>query len=480
MERLPARVVPAVAVVAGLPTVLAPGSGVAQVAYTAGFSAVVVLAWLAVRASTGAARLPHALIAGALTTWLGGDLLYLLLDRAVGDLGDVSAADGLWVLGYPVLAAGLLVMVRRRAPGRLREAALDGFAMATVVGALFWQFMILPAFRDNELSAAVVVTAFYPFGDVLLFATGALLVFAPGGRRGPMRCVVAALAITFLGDVFLSAGSMWLPDLDVDRLDAALLLANSLFAAALWHRGAGAPTAAPADRLHPARVVFLGVALLTLPALAVTRVADDAISRGTLLTAMVLLTVIILVRFTLVVREQEQARSALAHRATHDDLTGLINRQDLHARLAAALERGDDVLVHFLDLDGFKAVNDRYGHAAGDFVLTEVARRLRRQARTGDTVARLGGDEFVVVTDTTVDAARMARRLRDAVHAPMPFEGHDLVVDVSVGHARVGPQYTTSDQLLAAADSQMYREKAGHRTRRDAGRTKPGTVVPLP
>jgi diguanylate cyclase (GGDEF)-like protein len=131
------------------------------------------------------------------------------------------------------------------------------------------------------------------------------------------------------------------------------------------------------------------------------------------------------------------------------------------------------VLVHFLDLDGFKAINDRYGHAAGDFVLTEVARRLRLQARTGDTVARLGGDEFVVVTDSAVDAAAMARRLREAVSAPMPFDGHDLHVDVSVGHARVGPQYTTSDDLLAAADTEMYREKAGHRSRRrDA-------VVPL-
>ncbi|WP_199515484.1 GGDEF domain-containing protein [Nucisporomicrobium flavum] len=475
MERMPARAVPAIALVAGVPTVLAPGSVVAQVAYTAGFSAVVVLAWLAVRASTGPARLPHALIAGALTTWLTGDLLYLLLDWTLGGLGDVSAADGLWVLGYPLLAAGLLVTVRRRAPGRLREAALDGLAMATVVGTLFWQFMILPAFRDNALSPAVVVTAFYPFGDVLLFATGAMLVFAPGGRRGPLRSMLAALTVTFLADVFLSVSPAWLADLGVDRLDALLLLANSLFAAALWHPGTpdGTPVAADTERLHPARVVFLGVALLALPALAVTRVTDDTISRGALLTAMVLLTVIILVRFTLVVREQERARSTLAHRATHDDLTGLINRQDLHARLAAALDRGDDVLVHFLDLDGFKAINDRYGHAAGDFVLTEVARRLRLQARTGDTVARLGGDEFVVVTDSAVDAAAMARRLREAVSAPMPFDGHDLHVDVSVGHARVGPQYTTSDDLLAAADTEMYREKAGHRSRRrDA-------VVPL-
>lgn len=465
MERLPARALPAFAVIMGLPTVLAAGSAVAQVAYTVGFCVVVVLAWRAVRATRGPMRLPYALIAAALTVWLCGDLLYTALEWTLGELGDVSAADVLWVLGYPLLAAGLLSMVRRRAPGRLREAALDGLAMATVVGALFWQFMILPAFQDNALSPAVVVTAFYPFGDVLLFATGALLVFAPGGRRGPMRYLVVALAITFFADVFLSTAPVLVPGLDFDGLDAALLLSNSLFAAALWHPGARAAETRTADpgRLHPARVVFLGVALLALPALALTRVADDTISRATMLSAMVLLTVIILVRFTLVVREQERARSALAHRATHDDLTGLVNRQDLHARLGAALQRGDAVLVHFLDLDGFKLINDRYGHAAGDFVLTEVARRLRRQARAEDIVARLGGDEFVVVTEPGADPVAISGRLHEVVTAPIHFAGHDLFVGVSVGHARSGPERTTSDVLLAAADTAMYREKAGHR-----------------
>ena len=467
MERLATRALPAFAVIMGLPTVPAAGSTLAQVAYTAGFCVVVVVAWSAVRVSTGPMRLPHALIAAALTTWLCGDLVHTALEWTLGELGDVSAADVLWVLGYPLLAAGLLTMVRRRAPGRLREAALDGLAMATVVGALFWQFMILPAFRDDVLTPAVVVTAFYPFGDVLLFATGALLVFAPGGRRGPMRYLVVALAITFLADVFLSTAPVLVPGLDFDGMDAALLLANSLFAAALWHPGARAAEApvAGTGRLHPARVVFLGVALLALPALTLTRVADDTISRATMLSAMVLLTVIILVRFTLVVREQERARSALAHRATHDDLTGLVNRQDLHARLTATLQRGDAVLVHFLDLDGFKAINDRYGHAAGDVVLTEVARRLRRQARAEDTVARLGGDEFVVVTEPGADPVAVSGRLREAVTAPIHFAGHDLVVGVSVGHARSGPERTTSDALLAAADTEMYREKAGHRDR---------------
>ncbi|MFI7541917.1 diguanylate cyclase [Actinoplanes sp. NPDC049599] len=466
MKRLPVGAVPVLATVLALPTSLAPGSVLAQVTYPVAFAGLVVLAWLGLRRRTGRARVAHGLMAGALTVWLCGDLLYALLVWHFGELGDVSAADVLWVLGYPLLAAGLVLMVRLRAPGRLREAALDVLAMATVVAALFWQFMVAPEVSGSTMSWAVLFTAFYPFGDVLLFAAGALVVLTPGERAGPTRYLVAALTVTFVGDVTISAASLVLPDFDTGHLDGLLLLANGLFAAALWHPAEKGLASAPkpdAERLHPARVVFLGVSLLALPALSDVRINNAMIHRTTMLAAMMLLTAIVLVRFTLVVREQELARAALAHRATHDQLTGLINRQELHARLAAALllRAGGGPVVHFLDLNGFKPVNDRYGHAAGDFVLSEVARRLRATVRETDTVARLGGDEFVVLSGTPDDAAAITDRLRTAVTAPLHYQGHDLRIGVSVGHASAaGLDDPTSDALLAAADADMYREKA--------------------
>ena len=457
-----------IAVIMGLPTLAAPGSALAQVAYTGAFGFFVVLSWLGVRARAGRARIAHALLAGSLTVWLAGDLLYALLVWQLGELGEVSAADGLWVLGYPLLAAGLIRMVRLRVSGRLREALLDGLAMATVVAALFWQFMIRPAFTGHAMSPEVLFTAFYPFGDVLLFAAGALLVFSPGPRRGPNRYLVVALAITFFGDVAISMAAQLLPDVDSEPLDAMLLLANSLFAAALWHRDAGQLTesaAADRQRLHPARVVFLGVSLLALPALADLPITDAVIGRMTMLTAMTLLTVIVLIRFTLVVREQERVRSALAHRATHDQLTGLVNRQELHARMTAALRNGAGPVVHFLDLNGFKSINDRHGHAAGDFVLAEVARRLCAEVRHTDTVARLGGDEFVVMSAGADEPAAMTERLRRAVTAPIRYDGRHLTVGVSVGMAVAADvAQPSSDALLAAADTDMYREKDAQRT----------------
>ena len=225
---------------------------------------------------------------------------------AVRRTGDVSAADGLWISGYPLLAVALIRMTRLRAPGRLREGLLDGLAMATVVAALFVQFMILPTVSDG-LTLTALAGVFYPFGDVLLFAAATILVLSPGDRSGPNRYLVAAFMLTFIGDVSISVVPNVFPEFDGGRLDGVLLLANSLFAAALWHPAADRLTrshTAGDDRLHPARVVFLGVTLVALPALADLGASGDVINRATLLTAMIALTVIVLIRFTLVVRDQ--------------------------------------------------------------------------------------------------------------------------------------------------------------------------------
>jgi diguanylate cyclase (GGDEF)-like protein len=475
MRRRPTFMVPVGAAAVGVVVFAAPGTVVAETMYSCAFSALVVLAWLGVRAQSGPRLVAHALVAGALTAWLLGDLLYTLLTWTMAEMGDVSPADVLWVAGYPLLAAGLIKMTRLRAHGRLREALLDGLAMATVVATLFWRFMIEPAARDQPPSLAVLFGAFYPFGDVLLFATGAMLVLSPGKKRGPTRYLVAALTLTFFGDVSMSLAPAVFPSFDSAHLDGVLLLANSLFVAALRHPSAGQlskRTASVDQRLHPARVLFLGLALLALPALAGLRASDAVVDRITLMISMMALTVIVLIRFLLVVREQEHVRTELAHQATHDQLTGLANRQALHARLDTALRRhapGGTLgpVIHYLDLNGFKPINDEHGHAAGDAVLMAVAQRLRAAARAEDSVARLGGDEFVVLSENIDDptaALALSERLRKAIATPVRHDGRILVVGASVGWACAADLAKPSaDALLAAADAQMYFEKALHR-----------------
>ncbi|MFJ9816813.1 diguanylate cyclase CdgB [Streptomyces sp. NPDC101151] len=216
------------------------------------------------------------------------------------------------------------------------------------------------------------------------------------------------------------------------------------------------------------------------------------------------------------IEERKRRELQLAHRASHDSLTGLPNSAELRSRLSARIcqrpahagavesldaayghpafdaptghgfdfppgaegyegydhhvhtvapEEGRDdgtkgLAVLFCDLDGFKSINDRFGHNAGDTVLIEVARRLSRGVRDGDTVARLGGDEFVILADGLgkADAQDLAVRLRNEIIQPIRAEGRAVRVGASfgIGWAHCG---MTADEVLKSADERMYVEK---------------------
>ncbi len=165
-----------------------------------------------------------------------------------------------------------------------------------------------------------------------------------------------------------------------------------------------------------------------------------------------------------------RARRALEHRAMHDRLTDLPNRELLMDRLSVALARlgrqGTAVGVLFIDLDGFKEINDVHGHDVGDVVLVNVAARLRNEVRDGDTVARFGGDEFVVLCEDLVriEAAEpLARRLAEAVAQPVSTGDRLLVVHASIGVVVEQNPATSAEALVKRADEEMYRVKHGAR-----------------
>jgi diguanylate cyclase (GGDEF)-like protein/PAS domain S-box-containing protein len=162
-----------------------------------------------------------------------------------------------------------------------------------------------------------------------------------------------------------------------------------------------------------------------------------------------------------------QARR-LAFLALHDQLTGIANRellqQSLDDALKSAQDRREPLAVIFLDVDDFKSINDRYGHAAGDEVLRELATRLRAGVRTGDQVGRIGGDEFVAIcADADVAAAEsVAARILAMMREPIDVGGHELFASVSVGISLFRPDGGTApsgEDLLIRADRAMYESK---------------------
>jgi diguanylate cyclase (GGDEF)-like protein/PAS domain S-box-containing protein len=173
------------------------------------------------------------------------------------------------------------------------------------------------------------------------------------------------------------------------------------------------------------------------------------------------------------ITEKVAAQRALAHRATHDPLTGLANRMLMDERLAEAVaDPTRPVAVILCDLDGFKRVNDRLGHAAGDEVLRAVAGRLRGICRGHDLVCRPAGDEFVIVlTGERGDSARhlrgicaqVARRIEAAVRQPVVVDGGSARVGVSVGIAATAGPGRGAEHLLRTADRAMYRHKGGRK-----------------
>jgi diguanylate cyclase (GGDEF)-like protein len=173
------------------------------------------------------------------------------------------------------------------------------------------------------------------------------------------------------------------------------------------------------------------------------------------------------------ISERMRAEQRLMHQATHDALTGLPNRAHLSEKLTAAVDAARlrpeaAFAVLFLDLDRFKVVNDSIGHAAGDEMLVEVARRIIATAGPDDVVARLGGDEFAILVWCGAEPERanvLAEQLLSRLGRPMQVAGRELFPAASIGIAHWHPRYSSGEGLLRDADAAMYRAKAQGRDR---------------
>jgi len=417
--------------------------------------------------------------------WFVGDAVTVLQDTRA-DPSALSAVP--YLLGYLPLAAGLLLMAGRAGAGRGRAAALEGGVVSASLLLLGLVLAVGPAFAAAGSGAdrpAQLVGVGYLAGDVALVALSVHLLAVSARRSTAHVIATGGLVLVLVCDaVWLLVGTapqfQWV-------LGAGVLMANHAWAAAAAvttaDRGLGGPR--PQHHLSRRRFLLLAVAAC-LPVVLLWATASRPGGSASWLVAAVAAGGVV-VGLLVVARLGEALAAArtsarhllaahrdLEHRATHDVLTGLADRARTRAHLAAAVAGGGPVGVLFCDLDGFKAVNDTHGHAAGDAVLRAAADRALACVREGDLVGRVGGDELVVVLtghDGPDDLVAAAERLLTALRRPLAHAGAELAVSASIGAvlAAAGPADADADAaagvLLREADEAAYRAKALGRDR---------------
>jgi diguanylate cyclase (GGDEF)-like protein len=241
------------------------------------------------------------------------------------------------------------------------------------------------------------------------------------------------------------------------------------------------PTPGSSLRFTNSRLLALGTASLIAPGiLAVEQLIGSSIDIWPVVGGCTVMFVLVVCRMSLSIRqiiaanrERLRLQGDLAYQASHDVLTGLSNRGqamlDIEAALNRARRSGELLGMLFVDLDGFKAVNDSYGHRAGDEVLRSVAVRLQTLVRGGDLVARLGGDEFVILLETVStesDVVDVAHRIVETIAEPFPLsDGHCARIGASVGVTISQDASIDPNRILHEADTAAYRAKRAGRGR---------------
>jgi diguanylate cyclase (GGDEF)-like protein len=394
-----------------------------------------------------------------LLTGNGGYLSFHAIPASIG--------DAILAAGHACLLAGAVAVVIRRGRKDI-GGMIDVSIVAMGVGGLIWTGLLQPRLVTLATpvsgQASLLVSVFVLAG--LLGAMSRLwLVFS--GRLVSLELWIAALGLALVGNVALASAQGVLTAHRPSWADVLFLVAYGCVGAAALHPSAldlMRPGPAPVDRLGTTRLVFLGTAVAASPVIAGVRQLAGLPADALLVTGGTLALVpLVMVRIGWLSAQRRDAETALVRQATTDTLTGLPNRAEFLNRLDRALasRRGEGLAVLFCDLNGFKQVNDRLGHRAGDELLAEVAARLAGSLRAGDTVGRYGGDEFLAFCPGTSRAEVLSvicPRLRAAIAEPVVLAAGPVQVGASVGIVFADGE-TDPDILIGRADAAMYQAK---------------------
>jgi diguanylate cyclase (GGDEF)-like protein len=394
-----------------------------------------------------------------------GDLIWTYYEEILKQEPFPSIADVAYLVAYIPLGIGLLLVVRARRPGRDLSSFIDAAIITVAAGVASWVFLMAPQIESGIPAIETLVSLAYPLVDVLLIAVVASLVFTTEMRAFSYRLISASLVALITADSIYTFATIHEWYSTGSPIDAGWLLSYVLWGTAALHpsmRKLTEPNNEPSPpRFTRRRLMVEAAAVTAIPLMRVIQAIRNAPVNGTVLA------VGSAVAGLLVILRMGGLLSALESAALHDPLTSLPNRRLLLDRISQAFNRAErtksPVAVLFLDLGGFKSVNDRFGHEAGDRALIEIGARIKEAVRRSDTVARLGGDEFVVVCEglSHAQAETLAHRVRADVASPLEIDGTlvELTVDLGVA-VEMAPEQGDVNALLDAADRAMYRAKA--------------------
>jgi diguanylate cyclase (GGDEF)-like protein len=382
-------------------------------------------------------------------------------------------ADAATIPGYVLLCVFLINLLRAR-QSLERHAVLDGLIVCLAGGLTSTLLLAAPAVAiAGRPAAESVVAGLYPLFDVVVLLLVVNLTFTTTTWPVSLVSLLGTMISLFIGDTAYAiigiTGRIYASPL----LNVPFLVAYTLLGVTALHpsvvelsRAARRPVQAWSGR----RVALLVPALAAPFVLLLVSGGQSGLHRLIIAFAGLVSVVLLMLRAVTAVQAQVAAQLRSEHQAMHDPLTGLPNRRMISMEIEARLRRlvpggTGQVWVFLLDLDGFKWVNDSWGHDTGDQMVIEVGTRLRAAVPAGVTVARVGGDEFALTA--TGDRA-MALRLVDEIHGcfarPLPVRGTEVAISASIGLAHAaddggGHADATAEAMMRDADTAMYRAK---------------------
>jgi diguanylate cyclase (GGDEF)-like protein len=394
-----------------------------------------------------------------------GDVLYAVIDTVLHQSPFPSVADAFYLGGYPVLAVGLLVLIRGRISGRDRAGLIDAAIIATGLGLLSWTFLMKPVATDASLSLPErLISLAYPLADVLLLVMVTRLLTSPGARTAAYRLLGLALVLLLGADVGYAVLNL-VSSYEGGLIDAGWLLSYVAWGAAALHPSMRSMSEVAPDRaarFSHWRLALLAMTSLMAPAvLAEQGVRHQPIDVAAIVLGSVVLFLLVVARMAGLVAQVQDQATQLAALAHNDVLTGIPNRRawelELPREMARLRRHGGRLHVALLDLDQFKRFNDRHGHQGGDRLLKEATAAWQTRMRRTDLLARYGGEEFAVLLRdcTPAEAVTILNDLRALTPLGQTF---------SAGVAEWDGQ-ESPERLVGRADVGLYEAKRAGRDR---------------